>query len=436
MIGEEHYQVLECSSESFLALSRTNPIELSLVVVDLDHFSSTVFGQGHRFFQEIYPDIPTILIGSRHLNQIKMEEYPSYLIGCLREFDKSLLLPLVHSAIRVYKAIQEKKSLSFSVGKPVIPLGFVGQCPVLKKMQEEVALAAAQDGPVFIEGESGTRKDVIATMIHLRGDRSKAPFHVFPVLAVVREMYELDLFGIEPNTHELMPEGHIGQIEKMNRGTIFIDAIDNMHAASQARLLAFLKTKSFYRIFSSRSQMCDTRIFAAGTVRMRDSLESGTFSRELYDMLSATTVRIPPVREYAENIPDWIAIYSQWFSESLGREKPPEFTSSAIEKMMNHSWPRNMDELALVIRQIIYTDTTGLVRPEDVVFYTSPRQQAASISNLVGLSCDEVEKRLILETLSKEQGNRPATAKVLDISEKTLYNKLKEYEQKGIEVLP
>ncbi len=425
-INDSQYQTYDCSCEHFITLSQKNASEFSMVIVDTDHLSSA-WDNRTRFFHDTYAQTPVIFVGRGHTEAIPLEDYPEYLIGCLFEFDETMLLTLVHSGLQVYRTIREKIAFSHSFGMPVVPIHFGLAALPIRRFQGNIESIAPRDVPVFIEAEPGIRADIAALQIHALSSRKLAPFGFVHLNFGFRELYEPRLFGIEPLTHPYMPEGQIGLIELMNRGTVLIESFQCMHKPTQERLLSYLKTGMLYRINAFESRMCDTRIIVTSTLSLEELAADGSFSKELLEIFSKNRMRIPTMREFPEVLPEWITFFSAWISETDERPKPPQFTEAAVKKMMDYSWPGNTEEFIQVIRRLVHTNT-DVVDAAHVVF-NERRNGGTSLASFVGLTQEEMIKRFILETLRSQRGNRAATARMLDISEKTLYNKLREYER-------
>ncbi len=427
MIQEEHYQTHECSCESFLTFSRAKSAELSLLIIDTDHLTELMF-EYSEFFHDVYVNTPVILIGDEFRNRLNRRDYPEYMLGHLKEYDPKILLTLVYSALKVYKTIQEKNALRLSTGIPICKINFFGSSLALKRLEEEIRFAAAQDGPVFIDGEPGTHRDVIASQIHALSTRGQEPFDVFPFTPGLSEFYNPLLFGLEKGTHPQQPEGRVGKLELLNRGTIYIEEIDRFHASAQERLLFFLMNKSLCRINSVKPLPCETRVLVSGSIHLKDWLAVGAFSAELFEAVSQVTVHVPPLRELVESIPEWITVTAHWMCEKIDKT-PPRFSDAAVEKMMKYPWPGNTDEFIRTIRRLIHTNGTGIVEADDIVFAPSASRQGTSLVEFVGLSHEEMSRRFIKETLRLHRGNRAAAARVLGISERTLAKKLKEIDK-------
>ncbi len=431
-IGVARYPTHDCSCDSFISLSKTNATDFSLLILDSDHFSPAM-AEHASHFHNAFPHTPVIFIGTGHLESTGVDAqdlYPEYMIGCLPDFDHPLLLGLIYSGLQIYKTVQEKIAFGHSFGFPSVPIYLGEDSEAMRRLNERIVELASRESPVFIEAEPGCRTDIVAMQLHNLSARKSAPFGIVHVHFGFCELYESRLFGIEPQTQELMPEGQAGQIELMNRGTILIDHFHCIYRPTQDRLLSYLKTKTIFRINATEPRMCDTRVFVSSVNAIQELAKEGSFSTELLDVFSDNTIRIAPLREHPEVIPAWIDVFSQWIAEPSGDKEPPRFTTAAVKKMMKHHWPGNTDEFLQLMRRLVYSCENGVVDADDIEFGVGGSTgNPCSLYPCVGLTLDEMEKRFIQETLKHLHGNKAATARMLGITEKTLYNKLHEYEK-------
>ncbi len=428
-IEEARHTTHDCSCDSLIAISKTNASGFSLLILDMDNLSPELT-EHTPHFRQVFHNIPVIFIGTKYLNQKEYRiDYPEYLIGCLPNFSPSVLLPLIDTGLRIYKTVQEKTAFSNSFGFLNVPMKLGERTDAIRHLNKRAVELASQDGPVLIEAEPGCRADIVALLIHNGSVRKSAPFGMVDVHFGFRELYETRLFGIEAGTYELYPDGMVGQIELMNRGSILIDNIHCMFRPTQDRLLSYLKTRTIFRINSFDPRICDTRVFVASVDNLERLVEENSFSKELLEMFADSTIRIPPLREHRDAIHEWIDVFSQWIAEPSADMEPPRFTAAAVEKMMQYAWPGNTDEFIQVMRRLVYSCKTGIVNAEDVVFNTEKAVHAkGGAIPFVGITLEEMEKRFIQETLKAQQGNKAATARMLGITEKTLYNKLRKYD--------
>lgn len=432
VINEGNFHAMDCSFESLSTTPPPQMLDFSLLIIDTDHLNRS-FSELISFLNRYFPEIPVILLGKSSSQHLTSKDRPRFLLGCLCERDSETLLVLVHSGLTIYKRIREGIELSCSQGIPAVPfnMGLTSESPLIKQMWAEILEKSdIPNAHVLLMGEWGTRCDLIASQIHVQGPQRNACFDMVPMDTINGEFLEPLLFGYEPGTNELFPEGFVGKIEMANHGTLYLSNVDCMSFTIQKRLYAFLKNGSLYRMHSQKPRICNTRIIVSGSGNLYDLVECGVFMPELYELLSEHTIMVPTFRKIRDSIPKMTLVVAEWLCQRVGR-KTPVFEPDALEKLRRYSWPFNTIEYEHVMRRIILSNKTGVITAKDVVFDMALNTKKCRISSLVGQTLEEIEREVILETLQTQDGNRSTTAKILGISEKTLYNKLKNYAENG-----
>ncbi len=427
-LEQNYYQVSSCVFGSLLNDSKSPTIDASLVILDLENCPRPAEAC-FELFNAVYPGVPVILRGKSLPSLQDRQSWPRFLCGFIKEIEDPLLLPLTRSGLLIYQSIQENLALNRSIGLSIVPFIMQGKkSPALQKLWDAVSSAAAGDSHVLLIGEPGTRHDLVASQIHLSSGRKEARFDLVAVDLEIAPSHEPEIFGCEANSRSFFPVGCLGKLELMHRGTLLLYNIDYLGIGAQRRLLYYLKNNAFFRIGATSPRLCDTRIIATVSTDLDDLAVAGPFLSEICDRLSPTTIRLPSFREQKNDIPDFIRIAASWHAETLNK-KTPVFEPGAIEKLVNHHWPYDVVEFEKVMQRIVMNNTTGTVTAKEIDFKIDKRLQNRSLRNLFGMTIDEIEKKLILETLDFFEGNKAQTARLLGISEKTLYNKLKKFDE-------
>ena len=277
------------------------------------------------------------------------------------------------------------------------------------------------DIPVLLLGESGTGKEVFARLIHEKCMRSKRPFIGINCSAIPAELLESELFGYEKGAFSGAAAGKQGKFEIAGDGTIFLDEIGDMAVKLQAKLLRVLEEKSFERIGGVRPMPFRARVIASTNREVRKMIESGEFRSDLYFRLRGVELTIPPLRERLEDLEALLHYFVNRFSKSY--KKKVSLSSEALAMLREYSWPGNIRELRNAVETaVLLADDNSLLlsdnfRLEDPV--TASSQGAGVV--------DDMERSFILKILEKNRFNRTLSAKELNISRKTLYNKIKKY---------
>jgi DNA-binding NtrC family response regulator len=311
----------------------------------------------------------------------------------------------------------------------------VGVSPVMNQIYDLIAKVAPTDATVLVTGESGTGKDLIAqTVQQLSGRRSK-PMLPLNCAAVSPNLIESELFGHERGSFTGADRTHKGHFERASGGTLFLDEIVEMPIELQSKLLRVLETNTVMRIGGDSPFEVDVRIIAATNRDPAQAVKEGKLREDLLFRLNVFPIHAPPLRERGDDI-DLLAEHMiQELSETEG--KKVHLSQAAIDRMRAYGWPGNVRELKNVLhRAFILADREiGLECLPEQIRGLSPAQAPVAVAAVgdgihvpIGSSVADAERRLIMATLDRLEGNKRETAKVLGISLKTLYNRLSAYQ--------
>lgn len=329
----------------------------------------------------------------------------------------------------------------------------------------EVAEAVAKsDATVLIQGESGTGKELIARLIHSTSQRAKQPFIAVNCAALPENLLESELFGHEKGAFTGAQTKKLGKFEMAHGGTILLDEISEMDVALQAKLLRVIQEREVDRVGGRDPISIDVRVLATTNRNLEQAVKLGTFRADLYYRLNVIPLTLPPLRERKGDI---LPLVNHFMRKFLG-EKAAPLSSQVLSALENHPWPGNIRELEnavkraailsagripetghflldpaanmpnlappLSISQQSMQQSTGVLVAQVEVTRESEAEQSKQLLIRSGLTVEEVERSLILETLKATDNNRTQAAKLLGISIRTLRNKLHEYGySKGIE---
>jgi DNA-binding NtrC family response regulator len=298
------------------------------------------------------------------------------------------------------------------------------------KMQEILALAhqvSSLRSTVLIQGESGTGKEMVARAVHFSGDRASKPFVAVSCAALAETLLESELFGHEKGSFTGAAQQKQGKFEMADGGTIFLDEIGDISPKLQVDLLRVLQDRSFYRVGGSEIVKVDVRVIAATHVNLQQAVADGDFRDDLFYRLNVIEIRIPPLRERREDIPLLVAHFVEKLSHELGRDAG-EISEGALKVLMAHDWPGNVRELENAVERAIVTCHSHVLTEEDFSFLTEIRETAKPVTIPAGMTMQEMERLLIVETLRRASGNIKESAATLGIDRSTLYEKIKKYE--------
>jgi DNA-binding NtrC family response regulator len=291
-----------------------------------------------------------------------------------------------------------------------------------RKMAEVVSVIDKikdKDIPVLIVGESGTGKELVARMIHSRGARSGSPYVGINCAAIPCELLESELFGFEKGSFSGAVQAKPGKFEIAGSGFVFLDEIGDMGLQLQAKLLRVLEEKSFERLGGIASIPLKARVVASTNQDLKEKIRHNDFREDLYYRLNGIKIELPPLRQRLEDIEPLAQHFKDLYTRLYKRERV-ELPSETIRYLKSYSWPGNVRELKHVIESaLVLCGAKKVLLPGDLGL---DRDAVGSLS-MVG----EVERKAILEALSRNSFNRSLAAKALKISRKTLYNKMKKY---------
>src|SRR5215813_2081804 len=330
----------------------------------------------------------------------------------------------------------ENKSLREYCDTITEDICFLAASPQMVRIRQQILQIAPVDVPVFICGESGVGKEVVARMIHLRSKRRTQPFVKANCAALPGELLESELFGFEQGAFTGAVRAKPGKFELANKGTIFLDEIGEMSTHLQAKLLHVLQDHQYSRLGGRNLVETDVRVLAATNVDVHDAMKTGRFREDLYYRLNVLSINVPPLRERTAEIPLLFRHFLEKYSEKFGKT-PPGPSKYLLDAAVNYPWPGNLRELEnFVKRYVILEDDEGslreLVEMSATRQRTSPREEAAApreqgLKALVRGLKDEAEMEAIADALEKTRWCRKDAAKMLGISYKALLYKMRQF---------
>jgi DNA-binding NtrC family response regulator len=316
-------------------------------------------------------------------------------------------------------------------------LELLGRNPVMENLRQLIRKVARTQATVLIQGESGTGKELVARAIYRESSRSNAPFIKVNCAAIPENLIESEFFGHERGAFTGALNKREGRFELAHGGTILLDEISEISPNVQAKLLRVLQERELERVGGNRTFKVDVRVIATTNRNLEASVEKKEFRQDLFFRLNVVPIRAPALREHREDVP----YLAEEFMRRFGRKHGVHikgFTAEATELLIHHSWPGNVRELQNVVeRAVILCGDNGMLEPEHLGLVPVAPPAAATanpggVPEVPGQSngfptLAEVEKHHIFAALDHCKGNRTHTAKMLDVSIRTLRNKLHEY---------
>lgn len=346
-----------------------------------------------------------------------------------KPFDNDDLLLKVKRAMEHSHLKGELRQLKKRLGEGERPI--IGSEGGLRTVMEQVNRVAMTEATVFIHGESGTGKELIARAVHIRSKRSEQPFVAINCGAIPLSLIETELFGHEKGAFTDAKEARQGIFEQAEGGTLFLDEIGELPMDAQVKLLRVLEERKVTRIGGTKLIPVNVRIVAATNRDLEGEVKAGNFRLDLLYRLNVFTLELPPLRHRKEDIPLLTDFFIRKHNEVLNLSVK-SITPAAMDRLCAYDWPGNIRDLENAVQSAMILCPDGVIDVSQLPARIKGYEQvdtpiALGDSNDIREVNAQVEKELIQETLKKFGGNRTLTAEALNISRKTLFNKMKKY---------
>lgn len=325
---------------------------------------------------------------------------------------------------------EELSMLKRELGEKYKYKSMLGKSSAMKKVFHAIELAEKSDVNVFIEGESGTGKELAARAIHFNGPRKDKPFVAVNCGAIPEHLLESELFGHEKGSFTGAVARKIGKFEQAQGGTVFLDEIGDLSQTLQVKLLRILQEREVERVGSEQSIPIDVRFITATNSDLNEMVRSGRFREDLYFRINVFPIRIPPLRERKEDIPELLHYFINKYHQN--RRQHMQIESGALRKLMDYPWPGNVRELENAVERLMLIKDTGEnITEGDIDFLelwkheVTPKEEVSwqDRDKLMG----DTEKVLLEKALQESSGNISKASKMLQISRDTFYRKMKRY---------
>ncbi len=383
---------------------------------------------------ERFPNLPFVVLDdpTQEQNQRRRAFHfaDAYLV---KPCDRGEILTTIHRSLKTSRLFKENAQLKKRLGSPILPVRLPTTSPASTTLGKQIEAFGKIDSTVLICGERGTGKNIVAQMIHSASSRAKEPFLVLPCNFLPQEIWETDFFGIVQNAFGEKTTERVGLLDVFSRGTILLDHVEYMTPYQQEKLYDFLQERMYRPIGALESRGSEARILASSQGNLAMSCAQRRFREDLFFKLTSMTITVPSLRERLEDLP----MLSREIILRLARQygaNQPILSNGAMNKLRLYPWPGNIQELESVLHRAMSTTHDALITEANIVFdpiFTGGNLPDGSMG-LAGLSMADIERRAIIETIHSCGGNRAKSAQKLGISEKTIYNKIKQYKLHGI----
>ena len=377
-----------------------------------------------KFVTEHYPRMQKLVITGYPSIQDSLAFIKSGVVDYLtKPFTKG---ELEIAVTRAFKHLDKKEPAKSNQKKQETYGDIIGGSDKINAVIQIIERVKDNRATIFIEGESGTGKELVARSIHYQGKFSRAPFIAVNCGGIPENLLEAELFGYVKGAFTGADTTRAGFFQAANEGTLFLDEIGNASLAVQSRLLRALQEKEVVRVGAQKPEKVDLRIITATNNDLREMIKKGTFREDLYYRLTVVEIQVPPLRERKEDIPKLIEKFLFKYGVEY-KDRFIELEPDVLDILKRYNWPGNIRELENVIqRAVIMCDNKITVThlPENLKYTIDFSEE-----NLISLK--EMERKYIEKVLRMMDNNKTKAAEILQITRKTLREKLNKPSSNG-----
>jgi len=425
-------QIIAVSDPDKILFALSN-FQVDLILLDMNFAPGSTSGvEGLNWLKQILQIDPLAVIilitayGDMNLAVKAIKQGGTDFI--LKPWDPEKLLATVKSAYQLrqsrieIRALRDTRSLlRDDITKQFDPI--IGTSPVMRDIHDMIRKAAVTDASIFITGENGTGKELIAREIHRQSSRSENEFIGLDIGSLSESLFESEMFGHKKGAFTDAKENRTGRIEAASGGTLFLDELGNLNMNLQSKLLRALEEKSITPVGSNISIPVDLRLICATNQDLRSMIENNLFREDLYYRINTIEINIPPLRDRISDIPTLIDFFLRKNEKKYGL---PQFQVSgeAYTTLQKYQWPGNVRELKHLAEKLVIMNESGIIRPEDLVMSESGTSFTMPTDTL---DLAEIERKAIVKAMEMSVGNHSKAARLLNISRTTLYSKLQKH---------
>ncbi|MFH0975646.1 MAG: sigma-54 dependent transcriptional regulator [Spirochaetota bacterium] len=374
------------------------------------------------------PEVAVIMISGHASIDVAVK---STRMGALDFLEKPLSMQRVITSLNnALERVMLKKENIRLRKEAIVEDEMIGEADGIKEVRNIIETAAGTNARVFITGENGTGKELVAKAIHKNSKRSSKPLIKVNCAAIPDELIESELFGHEKGSFTGASNRRLGKFEIANGGTIFLDEICDMSASAQAKVLRVLQEQQFERVGGNDPVTVDVRVIAATNIDVKKAIEEGRFREDLYYRLNVIPIHVPSLAERKEDIPVLTKYFLNIFSKEHGLGEK-EMTDDAMNFLIKHNWPGNVRELKNIIERLTIMVQSDVIDKDDIARHIGSYDYEDVMSgdtSTLKQAREEFEKEYIIRALKKNNNNISSTARELGIERTNLHRKVKQYD--------
>ena len=414
------------SGREALETVRTTPVQVLLTDLMMPHMSGTELLANVK---AIAPDTEVILMTAYGTIERAVEAMRKGAYDFVtKPFRRAQIERVVTRALEKVTLLAENRALKAQLAdaRQSGPRtgGIIGKAPALRRVLDIARQAAPSTATVLLMGESGTGKELFARAIHRLSPRSEAAFVAVNCGALPESIIEAELFGAEKGAYTGAHTTRDGRFSRADGGTLFLDEIGELAPHVQVKLLRVLQSGEFERVGGHQTLHADCRIIAATNLDLAAAVQSGDFREDLYYRLNVIPITLPPLRARPDDVPLLADHFLRLYAEK--HHKPVEgLSAKAIARLVDYAWQGNVRELENTIERCVVLARTPVIDeddlPETIVRHDRAAQQ---LTIPLGTPLEEIERRVIRETLRFTEGDKKRAAQLLGIATRTIYRKI------------
>ncbi len=429
LLGQHGYQPQvadSCQQALELAAART----FDLVLQDMNFTRSTSGEEGLALLASLrqrWPQLPVILITAWGSIELAVRGIRGGAADFLtKPWNNQQLLSAIATALSLSAAEPEEQATREELDQRLDLRSLIGRDPRFLKVLSRIARIAPTDASVLITGESGTGKELVAEAIHRNSARASGPFVKVNLGGISSTLFESEMFGHVKGAFTDAASSRKGRFEVADGGTIFLDEVGEIEASAQVKLLRVLQDRTYEALGSSTSRTVDIRVISATNRDLVKMVENGGFREDLFYRLNLITLKLPPLRDRAEDIGLLAEHFLEQARVAYGRERL-SLVAAGIKWLRSQRWPGNIRQLRQVIERAVLIGGGERLEVDDLIDSDTPTPRATSLPAPGSMTLEEIEERMIKSCLSHYANNISKVAEALGLSRPALYRKLEKY---------
>jgi two-component system response regulator PilR (NtrC family) len=374
-----------------------------------------------QHIQQNYPQLPVAMITAHGSLDTAIQALKAGAFDFLtKPVDLNRLRELVNSALRLHPATQPERSIDGRL---------LGDSPPMRTLRKQISKLARSQAPIYISGESGSGKELVARLIHEQGPRIDKPFVPVNCGAIPSELMESEFFGHRKGSFTGAHEDKPGLFRAAHEGTLFLDEVADLPTPMQVKLLRAIQEKSVRSVGDQQEQVVDVRILCATHKDLSAEVAAGRFRQDLYYRLNVIELRVPSLRERREDIDTLAASVLQRLAANAG-QPVARLHPTAVETLRSYRFPGNVRELENMLERAYTLCDNDVIHASDLRLAdcAAPQEMgSASLADIDNLEdyLESIERKLILQALEETRWNRTAAAQRLSLSFRSMRYRLK-----------